>query len=476
MSPYRSRITRLAMLALALAGCTVGPDYDRPAAPAPALYKELEGWRIATPQDTAERGAWWLIYGDPLLDDLVRQVAASNQTLKAAQAAYRQANALVRQARAGLFPVLTAGGAVDRAQRASSGGASLGGGGRTATSYDLSLDASWVPDLWGRVRRSVEGNVASAEARAADMADVRLAAEAALAGAYLQLRVTDALQRLLDATVEAFDQSLAIARNRVGAGVASYADVAQALAQLEQARSQAVAVGVGRAQLEHAIAALIGRPPAELAIAATTDELRAPAVPPGVPTSLLERRPDIAAAERDMAAANAAIGVAEAAYYPDLTLSGSLGWTGSALDNLFRASSQVWALGARLAGTLFDGGARGARVDAARALYDQTVALYRQTVLTAFQQVEDQLATLRILAEQWEVQAGAVQAAREAERLVLNQYAAGTVPYTSVLTAQTTALASEQTALNILRGQLIASVALIQALGGGWTGGDLPAR
>lgn len=471
------------MAALALASCTVGPDYRRPSAPVPATYKEAEGWKVGQPQDGTERGAWWSIYQDPVLDGLERQIDVSNQTVKANEAAYREALAIVGEGYSGYFPTISLTGSGTRSSQGTgsfstgSGLSSSGfssSGSRSISTVDLSASASWTLDLWGRIRRTVESDVASAQVSAADLANARLSLQGELATFYFELRTLDEQKRLLDAAVAAFTQSLQITRNQYAAGVASQADVVTAQTQLEQTRAQSIATGVQRAQFEHAIAVLIGKPPSEFSIALAPMPTAVPVVPTGLPSTLLERRPDIAAAERQMAATNAQIGIATAAYYPDLTLSGSYGFTSSGLAKLLRASNAFWSVGPTLAETLFDGGLRAAQVAAARATYDQTVATYRQTVLTAFQQVEDELAALRILADQAVVEANTVNLAREAVRLTLNQYLAGTVPYTSVITAQTTALNNEQTALGILQSRFLASVALIQALGGGWETTQLP--
>ncbi|MBI3706972.1 MAG: efflux transporter outer membrane subunit [Proteobacteria bacterium] len=469
-------IASAAVLA-ALSACTVGPDYKRPDVATPIVYKEVEGWKLSEPRDWADRGAWWSVYSDPLLDGLERQIEISNQNLRAAEAAFREASAVVRAARASYFPAVSLDASAQRAAlgpRNGSSGSRAVSTGRTQNQYDLSTGASWIPDAWGRIRRTVESDEASAQASAADLASARLSAQATLATAYFQLRIDDEIKRLLDAAVDAYATSLEIARNRYAAGTAARSDVVSAEAQLETTRAQAIGVGVQRAQLEHSIAVLIGKPPAEFAIEPALLAIAIPAIPPGMPSTLLERRPDIAAAERRMAAANAQIGVAEAAFFPDLTLSASYGFSSSLLSSLVQASNRVWSIGPQLAVTLFDAGARTARVEGARATYDQTVAGYRQTVLTGFQQIEDALAALRILAQQAEVEERAVRAAREAEQLVLNQYKAGTVAYTSVLTAQTTALSSEQNALGTLQSRFAASVALIEALGGGWTTSELP--
>jgi NodT family efflux transporter outer membrane factor (OMF) lipoprotein len=481
MSARRGSLKALSATAAGvLAACSVGPEYRRPDAPVPTSYKE--GWKTGEPQDAIDRGAWWAIYNDPTLDALERQVDISNQNLKAAEAAYRQARAVVAQARSGYFPTISVAASATRsgqgrgnttsALTSASGVTRLGRG--VQTQYDLTADATWSLDIWGRIRRTVESDVANAQASAADLASARLSAQATLATDYFDLRANDELKRLLDAAVVAFTQSLQITRNQYAVGVAGQADVVTAETQLETTRAQSIAVGVQRAQFEHAIAALIGKPPAEFSIEPAPMPSNIPVAPTDVPSTLLERRPDIAAAERLMAAANAQIGAAEAAYYPDLTLSASYGFTNTSLDTLLRASNAFWSVAPQLTQTVFNGGLRGAQVDQARAVYDQNVATYRQTVLIGFQQVEDQLATLRVLAQQAEVEANAVRLAREAERLTLNQYKAGTVAYTAVITAQTQALTNEQTDLTILQNRLAASVALIQALGGGWTTTQLP--
>ena len=462
---WRSRFVSATALVASLAACEVGPDYKRPDAVAPPAYKESQGWKIGEPQQAGSDKAWWSIYNDAPLDELEKQIDISNQNLKSSEAAYRQAVALVGEARANFFPTLTLGASVQRAQQQS----------HVQTQYAGSVGASWEIDIWGRIRREVESTSANAQASAADLAAARLSTQAALATDYFDLRVEDELKRLLDATVVAFTRSLQITQNKYDAGVAAETDVASAKTQLESTRAQAINVGVLRSQLEHAIAVLTGKPPADFTLApAPVVVADVPVTPPGLPSGLLERRPDIAAAERQMAAANAQIGVAVAAYYPTISLSGSYGLASTALSALFSPESVVWAVGPQLAATLYEGGLRSAQVEAARATYDQTVALYRQTVLTAFQQVEDQLAALRILAQQAVVQDDAVKAAAEAERLTLNQYEAGTVDYTSVITAQANALSSRQTALGILQSRITASVALITALGGGWDVSQLP--
>ncbi len=460
-----------AMAALALlVACTVGPDYHRPLAPTPAAYKALKGWQPSRPQAALPRGAWWSIYRDPVLDRLEREVAVSNQTLKAAAAAYRQSRALVAEARAAYFPVVGLSGAGTRAQAAASDGLRRA----PATTYDLTAGASWQVDLWGRIARTVEGQVANAQASAADLAAATLSAQGALAADYFTLRVDDALEGLLRQTVKAYARALQITENQYRAGTAPPSDVVQAKAQLAATRAQEIDVGVQRAAIEDAIAALIGKPAGAFSLAPAPLALWVPVVPPGLPSALLQRRPDIAAAERRMAAANAGIGVAESAFFPDLTLSASYGYSSTALSKLIQAPSSFWSLGPALAATLLDGGLRSAEVQAAKAAYAQSVANYRETVLTAFQQVENYLAALRILSREATAQAAAVAASREAERLIFNQYRAGTVAYTSVVTEQAIALGNERTALAVLQNRLTASVALIEALGGGWRTRDLP--
>src|SRR5438132_3017103 len=465
------------VVALVVSACTVGPDYRRPAAPVPSQYKEA-GWKVGEPSDAIDRGAWWSVYKDPVLDDLEKQIDVSNQNLKAAEAAFQQAEWIVAQARATFFPTVDLNASAQRS-RTGGGSSSTTGAGRsgfTSSSFSTSASASWVPDLWGKIRRTVEGDVASAQASAGDLASARLAAQGTLASDYLQLRVADELKRLLDAAASYYAESLRITRNQYQSGTADQSAVSQAEAQLESTQAQAIAVGVTRAKLEHAIAVLIGKPPAEFSIAQTDALIAGPVIPPGLPSTLLERRPDIAASERLMAGANAQIGVAEAAFYPTITLSGASGTSALTLNHLLATSSRFWSFGSNLVQTLFDAGARNAQVQQARAVFDQDVANYRQTVLTAFQQVEDQLAGLRILAQEAEVQDKAVAAAFEAARILNNQYLAGTVAFTSVIVADQTALANAETAVNLRQSRLVASAALIQALGGGWDAAQLPSR
>ena len=475
----RNRIAAGLSLAAMLAGCTVGPDYVRPAAPVPAKYKEAEGWKPAAPQPAASGEAWWSVFKDPTLDGLERQVEVSNQNLKSAEAAYRTAQAIVSEARAGYFPALDAGAAALRegngAGTSSSSSRSVGGRASVENAFSASVSATWVPDIWGSIRRTVESDVANAQASAADLAAAQLSAQAALATDYIELRIADATKRLLDDTVDAYTRSLQITQNRYGVGTAARTDVASAIAQLESTRAQAIAITLQRAQFEHAIAVLVGKPPGDFAIEPVALDIPIPDIPLDLPSALLERNPGIAAAERAMASANAKIGVAVAGYFPSITLGASYGQQSSMLHTLFTAASSLWSFGlTNFNLPIFTGGLTQAQVAAARATYDQNVATYRQTVLTAFQQVEDELAASRILAQQAEVQGRAVQAALEAERLTLNQYRAGTVDYTAVITAQANSLADRETALTIMQSRLVASVALIEALGGGWDAHELP--
>jgi NodT family efflux transporter outer membrane factor (OMF) lipoprotein len=475
-----SHATGGAAVALAvLTACAVGPNYHRPAAPVPERFKEAEGWKPAEPREAASGTDWWSVYGDATLDELEKQIDISNQTLKASEASWRVAVALVSQARSQFFPTIGV---------TATGNRSGGAGGKIpnlasnvqstvashpVNEFELAGTASWDVDIWGKIRRTVESDVASAHASEADLAAARLSAQATLASDYIQLRVADEQQQLLDQTVEAFKRSLEITQNQYHVGVVAKADVITAQTQLDGAESQQIAIGVTRATLEHAIAVLIGKAPADFSLPPATLGTTVPVIPTGVPSSLLERRPDIAGAERRMAAANAQIGVAVSAYFPDLTLNGTFGWASNVASGLIKAPNNIWSFGATASETLLDFGARSAQVRGARAAYDATVANYRQTVLTAFGQVEDELATLRILERQVEVQEQTVKDANLAVQLTLNQYRAGTVAYTSVVTAQTIALGDAQTLLNIRQNRLTASVALIQALGGGWEASSL---
>ncbi len=466
---------RLVLLLPALAACTVGPDYYPASAPVSPAFKELAGWAPAAPADAAAKGAWWPVFGDPVLDRLERQVVITNQTVRQAAAAYDQARALVAEVQAGLFPTLGVSPSVTRTSlNGVVGTFGTQSTGKAFTQYSLQGSAGWDLDVWGRIRRQIEAQQAAAEVGAADLANATLAAQATLAVDYFDLRAQDSLIVLLQQTIAAYARALAITQNQYEAGTASRGDVVTADAQLKTAQAQLVGVGVQRAQFEHAIAVLTGHPPADLTLAPAPLARDVPVAPPGLPATLLQRRPDIAAAERTMAQQNALIGVAVAAFYPDITLSGALGFTGAPLQSLFTVANRVWSLGAGASEPVFEGGLRLATVAAARAGYDGAVASYRQTVLTALQQVEDDLAALRILEQQAAAEDAAVAAAQRAVDVTLNEYRAGTVVYTAVIIEQTLLLADQQTALAIQQSRFVAAVALIEALGGGWQYGDLP--
>ena len=471
------RLVALGLAALLLGGCMVGPDYVRPDAPSTPAYKELEGWKVAQPNDALPRGAWWDLFNDPMLHDLEEQVAVANQDLKVAEARLREARAAVRFNRAGLFPTIstTFG---PSALRESAHQPFLPSGSRGGSSGDilLSLDMSYEVDLWGRVRRTVAASRNEMQATAADLETARLSLQAELAIDYFELRAADAQQQLLNATVKAFEDALRLTEDRFRGGAAAQADVAQAQTQLDTTRVQATDVAVQRAQFEHAIAILIGRPPAAFNLPPRPLDHRPPDIPAGVPSQLLERRPDIAAAERRVAEANEQIGIARAAYYPTVLLNASVGFEGSSFGNLLNASSLIWAVGASITQTIFDGGRRRATSEAALASYDATVAAYRQTTLNAFQQVEDNLVALRVLEQEAQQQRRAVQSAELSLQLFTNRYRGGVDNYLQVITAQTVALQNQRNEIDILRRRVDASVLLVKALGGGWTTGDLPEK
>ena len=454
---------RLTLLSVLLAGCATGPAYHRPEVPVTA-FKEaaaLPAWKYAEPAELDTQGRWWLAYGDALLSELVEEAGRSNDTIRISEARYRQALALAASSRSNLFPFLDL-----------TGGATRGTGtGNVATSRRVGLEAGWEADVWGRVRNQAAASRLTAEAGAADLAAARLAVQATVAQLYFQVRVLDAQQRLLDSTVQAYERSLQLTQQRLRFGVATPADVAQAQAQLKSTQALAVDNRVQRSQLEHALAVLLGREPASFALApAAHVAVKVPVAPAGVPSTLLERRPDVAAAERRVASANASVGAAQAAYFPDLTLSATGGFQGTDGAHWLTAPNRVWALGPALAVTLFDGGARRAQTDNAIAAYDATVAGYRQTVLDSVQEVEDALALLAGLEQESELLDAAVQASRESERQMLARYQAGTTDYLSVVTVQATALAAERSALAAQGRRLAASVSLVKALGGGWNG------
>jgi NodT family efflux transporter outer membrane factor (OMF) lipoprotein len=461
----RLRARSLAVaVGLAVAGCAVAPPYQVPSTPAPAAFKEAPTngalWLPAAPADALERGDWWTLFGDAELDRLASQVTVSNQNVAAAVAAYAQAQALVREQRAALFPALT----LDASARRSGGRASASSG----TALQASVGASWEPDLWGRLRNSVEAASAGAAASAADLAAARLSAQAELALDYFSLREADAEIELLRSTVEGYQRSLQITQNRYAVGVIAKTDVLQAETQLANTRADLASLQGQRARFEHAIAVLIGKAPADFALTPAPWQSAVPAIPLGVPSALLQRRPDIAAAERDVAAANAQIGIERSAYFPNLALSGSLGSAGSRVADLFGASGSLWSLGVSVAQTLFDAGATRARVAGAEASRDAAIARYRQTVLSAFQTVEDQLATTRVLVEQEALRREASAAADATEAQILNRYRAGQLSYTEVVTAQVSALSARRALLQLALSRQSSAISLIQALGGGW--------
>jgi NodT family efflux transporter outer membrane factor (OMF) lipoprotein len=458
-----------------IGACAVGPDYHRPPVQTAENYKEAGDWKPSEPNDALSRGPWWQIFHDDVLDGLEAQIDISNQNVKAAAAAFEQARALVSQARAGFWPTIAAdlgaqrgGPGVPVTTTNTTTGLTTTTLSRSKTTFSAGVSGSWDIDIWGRIRRNTESNVASAQASSAALAAARLSAQGALATDYFELRAQDQLEKLLDDTVQAETQSLHITESRYKFGVAARADVVTAQTQLLGSQAQQVNAKIQRAILEHAVAVLIGKQPAEFSLDASAMRTDVPTVPAGVPSALLERRPDVAEAERRMAAANAQIGVAKAGYFPDLTLTGQDQYSSSTFSRLIQNSNRIWAVGPQLAQTLFDGGLVRAQVRGARAAYEGTIDTYRQTVLTSFQQVEDEIVTLRVLEQEGLIEDETVKAAREAEALTLNQYKAGTVPYSSVITAQTTRLSAEETALQVLSSRLQASVALVEALGGGW--------
>ncbi len=467
--PPRSPLAVFAAAAL-LAACAAGPDDVRPKMDVPATYKETVDWKPADPRAAASGLAWWQAYGDPVLNGLESDAQAANQNIRQAEATYRQAKAIVDEDRAGLFPTLGATFGGERARTNTNGKV------RTGNSLGLGLAGSWEPDLWGSVRRQIESGVASAQASADDLAAARLSIQTTLAQDYVQLRIADQQRDLYATTVQAYTKALSLTRAQHDAGVALQSDVSLAEAQLAQAQAAAVDLDATRAQLEHAIAVLTGRAPAQFTLAAAPASqplaLQMPATPAGLPSELLEHRPDIAGAERRAAAANALIGVAKAAYFPQLTLSANGSFNGASLANLFDTPGRVWSLGASLAQTLFDGGLRTARVKQAEAAYDVTVAQYKETVLGGFQQVEDELALLRLLSQETTFQDQAVRSSLQAEESALAQYRAGTLSYINVVTTQATLLANQRAQVQ-LRGRLIAaSITLVSATGGGWSASD----
>ena len=475
-----SRRTLWASSVLAVfGGCTVGPDYVKPpSVQTPAAYKEgtpaTGPWKIATPSDTVQLGQWWKVFGDRQLDALEEQVSVSNQNLKVAEANYQQARALAQQARAGFFPTVTAGAAAVRLRQSANVPART-----TATigpnnDFLLPLDVSWELDVWGRVRRLVEASKASAQASAADLANVRLSLQSELASDYFAVRGLDAEIQLLEQTLVAYRKALELTKNRYSGGIASQADMALAETQLTTTRAQAIELGIQRAQLEHAIALLTGKPASEFTLTVAPFTAAPPAIPVGVPSELLERRPDIATAERQVAAANAQIGVAIAAFYPTVTLHGLFGFESNTFSNWLSWPSRFWAFGASGTQTVFEGGLRTAVTDQAKAAHAATVASYRETVLSAFRDVEDNLAELRILAEESQAQDEAVTSSKRSVTLITNRYTGGAATYLDVVVVQTVALANERTSVQIAARRMAASVRLIKAVGGSWEVSDLP--
>jgi NodT family efflux transporter outer membrane factor (OMF) lipoprotein len=466
----------LACLVLTITACTIGPKYQRPEVRVPADYKEAppasfkaaDGWKAAQPSDDVPRGQWWEVFQDLELNALEEQIDISNQTLAVAEAQLRAARAAIGAARAQLFPTVTGTASVEGARQSQNRGRETNSSAATRADYLLLLDASYEIDVWGRIRRNIEASIASAQASAADLETARLSIHAELAVNYFALRGLDAQRQLLDFTIAAFEKALELTINRYNAGVASQIEVLQARTQLENTRAQAIDVGVQRAQFEHAIAILLGKPPAEFSLPPVPMTAIPPAIPMSLPSELLERRPDIAAAERRMAAGNAQIGIAQAAFYPTVALGSTVGLESSSLANLFSWPSALWSLGASVMEIVFDGGRRQALTEQTKAAYDATVATYRQTVLTAFQSVEDTLSTLRIFEEEAAQQAKAVQAAEAALLLAINRYKGGITTYLEVVVVQSAALTAERTAIDLLTRRMAATVQLIKALGGLW--------
>jgi NodT family efflux transporter outer membrane factor (OMF) lipoprotein len=453
-----------------LSACAVGPNYVEPSAPVPATFKERKGWHVTNPSDMFDRGPWWEIFKDPTLNNLMAQVEISNQTVIQDEANYRQAVSLIREAQASFFPTVSASYTATASHTPVNAASGFSG---TALTYNPMANATWAPDVWGKIRRTVESNSAAAQFSAAELANAKLLEQAALATAYYDMRAAEALKILLDDTAKSFQRALDILRAQHQLGTATAGAEASEEALLKAAQAQAIGTEITRAQSEHAIAVLIGRPPAELDVKRGGLANWVPVVPPVVPSALLERRPDIAGAERQLQEFNASVGVAVANFYPDITLSGSFGFLGPAALPIM-AANEAWTLAGSASQTIFDGGLLSSQLAAAKATYEGSVANYRQTVLTAFQQVEDQLVAQRVLAPELRKQREAIAAARKAVEVDLNQYQAGTVAFTAVITDQLTLLGDEETALTIRQDQFLAVVSLVQALGGGWDKSQLP--
>jgi NodT family efflux transporter outer membrane factor (OMF) lipoprotein len=475
----KSKRAPLAALPLAIAlfagGCVVGPNYHRPAVEIPANYKEDPNWQTAQPADATIGGNWWELFDDPQLSALEAQVSVSNQSVKAAAAQFDQARALVRYYRAGYYPTLSV--APEAARQHVSKNQPFEGAvaGATYNNYEIPFDVSWEPDIWGLVRRTVEQARANAQASAADLAAIQLSLEAELAVDYFQLRTLDADAQLLDTTVVDYTKALKLTQDRQVGGVSSEVDVAEAETLLETTRAQAQDTHVARAQFEHAIAVLIGKPPEEFSIPVAPLEAGPPAIPAAIPSQILQRRPDVAAAERGVAAANAGIGIARAAYYPTITLGGGGGFDSGNIGTLISGPSTMWSVGASALETIFDAGRRSASNQQAWGVYDESVATYRQAVLTAFEEVEDNLAALRILAQEAATQDAAVSAAQHSVSLSNSRYAGGVTSYLEVITAESIALDDERVAVDLRARRMTAAVLLIKALGGGWDAASLPA-
>jgi NodT family efflux transporter outer membrane factor (OMF) lipoprotein len=482
-SPLRVGILVFSAAAMIISGCTVGPNYHRPTAPSAPAFKESAvpppnppngGWKQVTPNDSAIRPNWWEMYQDPQLNKLEEQVAVSNQTLKASYEQYMQARSAIQVARSQYFPTLSVAPAASRDRVSANRPLHLAGTQTTYNDLVLQGQATWEPDLWGSIRRSVESQRATTQATAADLANVDLSLRSELAMDYFELRGLDTQQRLLDNTVQQYEQYLDLTQARFKGGVATDSDVALAQTQLDQTRAQAIDVGVARAQYEHAIATLTGTPASSFGLAPAPLDLQLPQVPLGVPSQLLERRPDVAAAERRTDAANAQIGIAVAAYYPTITIGGGGGFESQSFGNLIQGPSSLWSLGGSAVELLFDAGRRHALTEEARHAYELNVANYRQTVLQAFQDVEDNLSGLDILNSESAAQQRAVESARRSLLISTNRYKGGVTTYLEVITAQATQLANERTAADITTRQFAASVQLIKALGGGWDTTKLP--
>lgn len=477
-------LTGLAAATFVLVGCSVGPKYQRASVPTPSAYKEptaqtiyeTEPWKVAQPSESEISGKWWEMFGDADLNALEEQVDVSNHNVASAAAGFLMARALVREARSAYYPSVTAVPSIVESRPSPAQFGAFGGGAAISpfTAYSLPFDASWQPDFWGRISNSVASNTFAAQAGAADLQAVRLTAQAEIAVDYYELRTQDALKQLFDATVAAYQDSLDLTQIQFRAGITSDEAVAQAETQLRATQAQDTNLGIARTQFEHAIGVLVGQPASSFAIAVKPLNANPPSIPYALPAQLLEQRADIAQQERRMAAANAQIGLARSAFYPNVTLSGAVGLSATSITNWFTWPSRFWSIGPALAQSLFDAGLRRAVVQQSQAQYLQTIANYRQTTLVAFQQVEDNLAALRILSTQVRQQDSAIESAQRNLQVANDRYRAGIDPYLNVITAQTTLLSNQQAAMNLRRQQMVASVQLIEALGGGWNIAALP--